>query len=480
MTVVVLLAAGRGLRMRSERPKVLHEAGGRPLLDRVLDTAKAVAGRWESVVVVTAKENSSRKDSSKEERTVAAHLKTNHPRVRIAIQDPPRGTGDAVRAAATAGALREANTVVVLSGDVPLLSVEAVQGLVSTLTKDKRAAVAVLTARLADPTGYGRIVRDKKNSFVRIREEKDSSEKEKKISEINTGTYAFDRVFLERALPLLTSKNSQSEFYLTDVLSLARKAGRRVVLVPGDPSSALGVNSRTDLATVDSLLRRRNAEAAMAAGATLIRPDTITLDDGVVLERDTVVEPFVALLGATRVGAGSVIGQGSVVRDSTFGKNVTVKPYCVIESARVGDASIVGPFARLREGTDLAEGVHVGNFVETKKAKLHAGVKANHLTYLGDTEIGERTNVGAGVITCNYDGFAKHRTTIGRDVFVGSDSQLVAPVAVGDGAVIAAGTTVTQDVPGDALALARVAQTNVPAGGARYRERRSTGEKKKA
>jgi bifunctional UDP-N-acetylglucosamine pyrophosphorylase/glucosamine-1-phosphate N-acetyltransferase len=238
------------------------------------------------------------------------------------------------------------------------------------------------------------------------------------------------------------------------------------------------VNSRADLARVDALLRRRAAEAAMAAGATLRRPETITLDETVVLEPDTVLEPFVTLLGTTRVGAGSTIGQGAVVRDSDFGRNVTVRPYSVIESARVGSGAVVGPFARLREGTDLHEGVHVGNFVETKKAVLKAGVKANHLTYLGDTEIGEKTNVGAGVITCNYDGFSKHRTTIGRNVFVGSDVQLVAPVTVGDGAVIAAGTTVTKDVPADALALARSPQENLPDAGAKYRERKSAGKGK--
>ena len=469
MTVVVLLAAGRGVRMRSERPKVLHEAAGRPLLDRVLDAAKAVAGSAGRVVVVVSKESAA----------VGEHLRA-HPDVRVAIQDPPRGTGDAVRAAAAAGALEKAKTVVVLSGDVPLLSVETIRDLVDVLTKDKKAAVAVLTATVEDPTGYGRIVRDKRKSFVRIREEKDSSNGERKICEINTGTYAFDRVFLEKALPLLTSKNSQSEFYLTDVLSLALKARRTVVTVSGDPASALGVNSRADLAVVDSILRRRNAEAAMAAGATLLRPETITLDDGVSLGTDVVVEPFVTLLGKTTVGAGSRIGQGAVIRDSVLGCGVTIRPYSVIEAARIGDSAIVGPFARLREGTDLAEGVHVGNFVETKKAKLHAGVKANHLTYLGDTEIGARTNVGAGVITCNYDGFQKHRTTIGRDVFVGSDSQIVAPVTIGDGAVIAAGTTVTKDVPEDALALARMRQTNLPAGGAKYRVRKGAGTKKMA
>lgn len=459
MTVVVLLAAGRGVRMRSLRPKVLHEAAGRPLLDRALDTALAVAGSAARVVVVI----------SKESVAVAEHLKA-HPGVLVAVQDPPRGTGDAVRAAAPR--FGKAKQVVVLSGDVPLLDATSVSSLVRALDADPKAAVAVLTATLADPTGYGRIVRDKRKSFVRIREERDSSEIERKIGEINTGTYAFDRAFLEKSLPLLTSKNSQNEFYLTDVLLLALQAKRCVVTVEGDANAALGVNSRADLARVDSILRRRNAEAAMAAGATLLRPETITLDDGVALGTDVVVEPFATLLGKTRVGAGSRIGQGAVIRDAVLGRGVTIRPYSVIEEARIGDGAVVGPFARLREGTDLGAGVHVGNFVETKKAKLHAGVKANHLTYLGDTEIGERTNVGAGVITCNYDGFRKHKTTIGRDVFVGSDSQLVAPVTVGDGAVIGAGTTVTEDVPKDGLAVSRSPQKNVERGGALYRARK--------
>ena len=479
MTVVVLLAAGRGVRMRSSRPKVLHEAAGRPLLERTLDTALAVAGKPEAVVVVVSKKDSERdstksseKDSSKVGSTVGRHLAANYPRVRVAVQDPPRGTGDAVRAAFASGAVGTAETVVVLSGDVPLLSVNAVKGLVEALKADKKAAVAVLTATLPNPTGYGRIVRDRTKKFVRIREEKDSSAKEKKIAEINTGTYAFDRAFLENSLPLLTSKNLQSEFYLTDVLSLALKAKRKVLTFEGDPSSALGVNSREDLAAVDRLLRERAVVAAMRAGATILRPETDTLDDEVVLCEDTTVQPFVTLLGKTVVGTGTTIGQGTVVRDSVLGQNVVVRPYCVIDSAAVGDGCVVGPFARLREGTDLAAGVHVGNFVETKKAKLHEGVKANHLTYLGDTEIGPRTNVGAGVITCNYDGFAKHRTTIGADVFVGSDVQLVAPVTVGDGAIIGAGTTVTKDVPKDSLTTSRAPQENRDGAGAAYRARK--------
>jgi bifunctional UDP-N-acetylglucosamine pyrophosphorylase/glucosamine-1-phosphate N-acetyltransferase len=465
MTVVVLLAAGRGVRMRSERPKVLHEAAGRPLLDRALDTAVAIAGSAAQVVVVVSKEGDA----------VAQHVKGAYPPVRITQQDPPRGTGDAVRVAVPA--FGKASRVVVLSGDVPLLSADTVKGLVEALRADRKAAVAVLTAKVANPTGYGRIVRDRKGAFVRIVEEKDSSSEEKEIGEINAGTYAFDRAFLEESLPLLTSKNSQNEFYLPDTLSLARKAGRHVLLVEGDSLAALGVNSRADLAAVEAILRNRKASEAMQAGTTILRPETVTLDDTVTLEADTVLEPFVTLLGKTRVGGGTVIGQGTVARDTVFGKNVVVMPYCVIESAVVGDGASVGPFARLRAGTDLADGVHIGNFVETKKAVLRKGVKANHLTYLGDTEIGERTNVGAGVITCNYDGFLKNKTTIGRDVFVGSDVQFIAPVTIGDGAIIAAGTTVTEDVPKDALALAREPQKNLPEGGAKYREKKSAGKK---
>jgi bifunctional UDP-N-acetylglucosamine pyrophosphorylase/glucosamine-1-phosphate N-acetyltransferase len=471
VTAVVLLAAGRGVRMRSTRPKVLHEAAGRPLLDRALDTALAVAGDPARVVVVVSKKDSE-KDPSKGRETVGAHLGAHHPRVRLAIQDPPRGTGDAVRAAFASGAVGNSPIVVVLSGDVPLLSAETVNALVEALKKDRKAAVAVLTAKLEEPTGYGRVVRDRQGAFARIVEEKDSSAKEKRIAEINTGTYAFDRAFLEKSLPLLTSKNLQNEFYLTDVLSLARTAKRKVVTVSGDPHSALGVNSREDLAAVSRILRERAVVEAMRSGATILRPETVTLDEGVVLCEDTTVEPFVTLLGKTVVGSGTTIGQGSVVRDAVFGRDVTVRPYCVIESAVVGDGCVVGPFARLREGTELLAGAHVGNFVETKKAKLGEDVKANHLTYLGDTEIGARTNVGAGVITCNYDGFVKHRTTIGKDVFVGSDVQLVAPVTVGDGAVIGAGTTVTQDVPKDALTVSRSPQENREGGGAAYRLRK--------
>jgi bifunctional UDP-N-acetylglucosamine pyrophosphorylase/glucosamine-1-phosphate N-acetyltransferase len=468
-TAVVVLAAGKGVRMKSALPKVLHPAAGRPLLDRALDTAGALlsseSGGRLVVVVGSGRE------------AVEPHVARVAPHAAIALQEPPRGTGDAVRAAVPH--LGDASRVVVLSGDVPLLRPGTVSRLLAALDVRPSTPVAFLTAVLPDPSPYGRVLRDSSGVVVAVVEERDATDDEKKIREVNAGVYAFDRPFLEAALARLEPTNDQGEYYLTDVLAMAVESGRPALgLVAEDPDEMLGVNSRAELARVDTLLRARAAEAAMAGGATLIRPETITLDEETVLAPECVVEPFVSLLGRTSVGAGTRIGQGSVIRDSSIGADVTVKPYCVMEGAIVGDGSFVGPFARLREGTDLAAGVHLGNFVETKKAVLRKGVKANHLTYLGDTEVGEGTNVGAGVITCNYDGFAKNRTTIGKDVFVGSDVQLVAPVTVGDGAIVGAGTTVTEDVPADALTISRSPQTIKLGGGAAYRERKRSGKKK--
>ena len=466
---VVVLAAGRGVRMKSARPKVLHAVAGRPLLDHVLATSRhllAAHGGGDPVVVVGAGRDE-----------VAAHLARTDARAVAVVQDPPRGTGDAVRVASTA--FGEATTVVVLSGDVPLLSLASVERLVAALGGPEGAegadspVVAFLTAHLDDAGSYGRVVRDASKKVLRIVEARDATEDERKIGEINAGVYAFDRAFLDAALPHLTAANTQNELYLTDLLGLAVADGRCVVGIPvEDPREVLGVNSRHELAAVDGLLRNRAVNAALDGGATLIRPETITLDATVVLEPDAVVEPFATLTGASRVGAGARIGQGSVVMDSEIGAGATLRPYRVLERAVVGEGSLVGPFARLREGTVLERDVHVGNFVETKKVRLARGAKANHLTYLGDATVGEGTNVGAGVITCNYDGFDKHMTRIGAGVFVGSDVQLVAPVSVGDGAVIGAGTTVTKDVPPDALAVSRAPQTVVTGGGEAYRRRK--------
>ena len=443
----MVLAAGRGVRMRSEKPKVLHEVAGRPILDRVLDVARQLAGDESRIVVVVG--------AGREQ--VAARVAQVAPGARVAVQEPPRGTGDAVRCALPS--LGGGGDVVILSGDAPLMRAATLGPLLEQ--RRGEVAVAFLTALLPDGGSYGRVVRDATGAVLKNVEAVDADEAQLAIREVNAGFYVFERRFLEEELPRLTAGNAKGEYYLTDLLGSAVAAGRKLVgIAAADADDISGVNSRAELARADAVLRRRAAEAALAGGATLIRPETITLDDTVVLEPDTVVEPFATLRGQTIVGSGTRIGQGSVIADSVFGRGALVKPYCVIDGARVGDGAIVGPFARLREGTELAEGVHVGNFVETKKARLGRGVKANHLTYLGDTVIGERTNVGAGVITCNYDGFAKHETVVGADVFVGSDVQLVAPVTVGDGAIIGAGTTVTRDVPGNAITTARAPQVN--------------------
>jgi bifunctional UDP-N-acetylglucosamine pyrophosphorylase/glucosamine-1-phosphate N-acetyltransferase len=460
---LVVLAAGKGVRMKSSLPKVLHLAAGAPLLGHVLAAGERLAGAAGAgprVVVVGAGRE-----------TVGPWLTAAFPAVIQVVQDPPRGTGDALGVASAA--FGEASRVLVLSGDVPLLRAETLEMLVASLDMPVPAAVAFLTARLPDPAAYGRVVRDASGEVLRIVEARDATETERRIDEINAGVYVFDRGFLDRALPLLSADNAQGEYYLTDLIGIAVAEGRKVVgALVADAREILGVNSRRDLAEVDSVLRRRAADGAMDAGATLLRPETITLDATVVVEPDAILEPFTTLTGATRIGTGARIGQGSVISDSSIGARVEVRPYCVIDRAVVGEGAIVGPFARLREGTDLGEGAHVGNFVETKKATLSRGAKANHLTYLGDVLVGEGTNVGAGTITCNYDGFDKHLTRIGSGVFVGSDVQLVAPVSVGDGAVIGAGTTVTKDVPADALATSRPLLTVVPGGGAAYRTRR--------
>ncbi len=465
---VVLLAAGKGTRLRSGVPKVLHTAAGRSLLDRSLAAARAVARETGDgpLIVVT---------GPGEDDPVADAVRRETPQAVTAPQVEPRGTGDAVRAAL--GHLGDASEVIVLPADAPLLTAGSVLALVRALSEEAGVPAAFLTALVPDPSGYGRVLRDTHGTVIAVVEERDASDRERGIPEVNGGVYVFRRAFLEAALARLEPSNAANELYLTDVLAMAVESGRPARGVPvAGGEELLGVNTRADLARVEEVLRTRAAAAAMVAGATLLRPGTVTLDETVRLAPDVVLEPFTTLLGTTEVGARSRIGQGSVLHDTTLGTDVTVRPYCVMEKARVGDGAIVGPFARLREGTELAPGVHIGNFVETKKARLGRGAKANHLTYLGDTDVGEGTNVGAGVITCNYDGFAKHRTVIGREVFVGSDVQLVAPISVGDGAVIGAGTTVIEDVPAGALATSRAPQRTTEGGGTAYRERKKSGK----
>jgi len=441
---VLVLAAGRGTRMRSAVAKVLHPVLGRPLLAWTLDVARALPASRRGVVV------------GHQAAAVTAALPAGFEAV---LQQEQLGTGHAVRQGRRLFD-GEGNTVV-LSGDTPLLRTATVRALLAEHRR-RRAAVSFLTARQADPAGYGRVVRDERDEVRAIVEHGDADATIRRIDEVNAGVYCFENRFLDRALGRLRSANRQEEYYLTDVIAAAVRARLVVVGVPcADAEEMLGVNDRVQLARVNEVLRRRVLERHMRAGVTVLDPATTWVEHAVRIGADSVLLPGTTLQGTTAVGAGCRIGPYTRVRDSRVGAACVVADCCILEEAIVGPRCLVGPFARLRPGTKLAAGVHIGNFVETKKAHLGAGAKANHLSYLGDAQIGRRVNVGAGTITCNYDGYAKHRTIVGDGVFIGSDTHLVAPVRVGKGALIAAGTTVTRDVPAGALAMSRAPQKNV-------------------
>ena len=387
--------------------------------------------------------------------------------IRIALQPEPKGTGDAARCGLSA--IAPDGIVVVLAGDTPCMRPVS---LAAVIAGAKAGNIAVLTAELANPGGYGRIVRDADGSIARIVEDKDATASEKKIGEINSGLYAFPVAVLRRHLAELKPNNAQGELYLVDVIALARAAGVKTMPVAeGAADDIQGVNDRIQLAAAEKTLRQRINAAWQAAGVTLRDPDSTVIEPDVRLAADVELGPSVHLLRRTQVDEGSSIGQGSILSDTLVGANCTVKPYVVAERAVLGSGVSVGPFAHLREGTDLRTRSRVGNFVETKKTVLGEGSKANHLAYLGDATIGANVNVGAGTITCNYDGANKHATTIDDDVFVGSDTQFVAPVHVGKGATIGAGTTVTRDVPAGALAVSRAPQKEIPG----YRRKRKAG-----
>jgi bifunctional UDP-N-acetylglucosamine pyrophosphorylase / glucosamine-1-phosphate N-acetyltransferase len=451
---VLVLAAGRGTRMRSAVAKVLHPVLGRPLIAWPLAIARALPAARRGVVVGFQADE------------VARALPAGFEAV---LQRRIWGTGHAVRQARRLFA-GEGDTVV-LSGDTPLLAAATVRRLLAEHRR-RRARVSFLTARLADPSGYGRVVRDAGGEVQSVVEHDDADAGTRRIDEVNAGVYCFENRFLDRALGRLRAANRQEEYYLTDVIAAAVRAGLGVVGVPcDDPEEMLGVNDRLQLARVHDVLRRRVLDGLMRAGVTVVDPASTWVEPGVRIGADSVLFPGTILQGRTAVGAGCRIGPHARVRDSRVGPGSVIKDFCVIEEAAIGRHCEVGPFARLRSGTRLAAGVRLGNFVETKKARLGAGAKASHLSYLGDAEIGRRVNIGAGTITCNYDGFAKHRTVVGDDVFVGSDTQFVAPVRVGKGALVAAGTTVTRDVPAGALVVSRTPQKTVAGWAARRRER---------
>ncbi len=446
LIAALLLAAGKGTRMKSDRIKVLHELAGRPMLAWPLAAARE-AGADELVVVV-----------GHQAEQVQEHL-VALPGVRIALQEEQLGTGHAVSCALPELSAAAA-TVLILCGDTPLLTGATLQRLLAAHHAGG-AAVTVLTARLNNPFGYGRIVRDAEGRVRRIVEQKDATPEEAAIPEVNSGIYCMELSFLKTHIGSLGSENAQNEYYLTDLVAIAVAEHQQcAAVVADDPREIMGVNDRQQLAYAGHLLRQRINNRLMRDGVTLVDPERTYIDAGVVIGPDTEIWPGCVLQGRTVIGRGCLLESNVQVCDCTVGDRSHLKSGSVLEGAVLHAGVAVGPMAHLRPGTVLHDEVKIGNFVETKKAVLGVGSKASHLTYLGDAEIGRDVNVGCGTITCNYDGVNKHRTVIGDRVFVGSDVQLVAPVTVGDGALIAAGTTVTRDVPPDSLAIARTPQVN--------------------
>jgi bifunctional UDP-N-acetylglucosamine pyrophosphorylase/glucosamine-1-phosphate N-acetyltransferase len=441
---VIILAAGLGTRMKSDLPKALHLLGGKPLLRHVLDASTGIAPERTVVVI------------GHQADLVRAAVEGCD--VEITVQEEQLGTGHAVRQAADA--IRSARgPVMVLCADTPLLTTATLRSLVERHAK-RKAAVTLVTAVVDDPTGYGRIVRAR-TGVSRIVEEKDASRVQRRIREVNAGIYCFDGAFLLAALGGMTNRNAQNEYYLPDAVALARTKRRAVEAVTcGDADEVLGINSRMDLSRAEAVLRARTNVRWMQDGVTMHDPAAVSIGPDVRVGRDTVLYPNVRLEGTTTLGEGCTVYPGARIADSALGDRVTIKDCCVIERARIADGASVGPFAHLRPETVIGRGARIGNFVEVKKSSIGADSKANHLAYIGDATVGSGVNIGAGVITCNYDGFRKHPTVIEDGVFVGSDAQLVAPVRIGKGAVVAAGATITRDVPADALAITRVPQEN--------------------
>lgn len=437
---VIILAAGLGTRMKSERAKVLHEIGGLPLITYVARTAKSLDPRKIFVIVG---------HQAGEVGVVVADEVGGL--AEFVTQTEQRGTGDAVMAA-RAHLERADSVVVVLSGDVPLLKPETLRSFIKEHEKSG-AACSILSVRLENPTGYGRVIRDSKDGFARIVEQKDAAEEERQVKEINSGIYCFTAKKLFGALSRVEPTNKQGEYYLTDVPAILLGDGDKVdVFLHGDPREVSGVNTRAELAEFENLLRRNTVRKLMVeSGVTFLDPSHAYISAETKIGRDCVIYPGVSIEGTSTIGDGCEIRSGTRITNSNIGDRVTVKDHCVIVDSTVRSNCAVGPFAHLRMNALLEETSVVGNFVEVKKSRLGRGSKSMHLTYLGDATIGEKTNIGAGTITCNYDGKNKHETIIGDNVKIGSDTMLVAPITVGNGSITAAGSVVTEDVPPNSL-----------------------------
>ena len=460
---VVILAAGKGTRLKSSLAKVLHRAGGRTLVEHVV-RACAPLGAKQTVVVVG--------HQAEQVAPVVEPLGAES-----VLQQPQHGTGHAMQVARRA--LGRAKFAVVLPGDAPLVRTETLKALVAA-HRAGNAAATILTAVLADPSGYGRILRKSEKAVGAIIEESQLTEEQRELNEINSAIYCFTLDKLWPALAHVKPNNKHREYYLTDTIAAMTTGGETVLAeVAPDSREILGCNTRADLAEVDRIFRERKRAALMDAGVSIQLPETVLIDPEVTAGEDTMLEAGVQLLGKTKLGARCSIGAGSILRDTVLGDDVIVEPHCVTTESRLDDRVHIGPFARLRPGNHLKAGVRIGNFVELKKSTLGQGTKANHLSYLGDARIGSKSNIGAGTITCNYDGFHKFPTTIGNKVFIGSDTALVAPVRIGDGAYVAAGSTITENVPADALAIARGRQVNKAGWASRKRRELAAAEKPK-
>ncbi|MBI3209954.1 MAG: bifunctional UDP-N-acetylglucosamine diphosphorylase/glucosamine-1-phosphate N-acetyltransferase GlmU [Candidatus Solibacter usitatus] len=442
---ILILAAGLGTRMKSKQAKVLHRAGGKSLVEHVVDSALELTAPDHVCVVVG-------HQAEKVQEVLASRG------VRFVRQTEQQGTGHAVLCCEES-ATDKTGRVIVLYGDVPLLSVATLRRLLEMHDKSGAAAVAITTI-VDDPYGYGRIVRNQAGDVTGIVEHKAATDEQRRIREINAGIYSFDAPLLWRHLHDIGTANPAGEYYLTDMVEILNANGHRVApLVVEDPSELLGINTRVELALIDKIMRDRAVREHMLAGVTIERPETVTIDAGVRIGQDTVIEPFARLLGTTVIGGNCHVGACSILENARLDDGATVLAFTMVADSHLATGARVGPYSRLRMNAEIESGAVIGNFVELKKTRMGKGAKAQHLAYLGDSTIGAKANIGAGTITCNYDGRRKHETHIGAGAFIGSNSTLVAPIEIGDGSYVGAGSVLTDAVPEDALALGRARQT---------------------
>ena len=454
----IILAAGKGTRMKSSLVKVLHPILGKPMLSYLIDVSRK-ALKADKTVIVVGYQGEKVQEAFSRNGLIFVH------------QNPQLGSGHAVLCTESAFHGYE-GTILILCGDVPLVEADTLAKVVDFHRREK-ADLTVVTTKLPDPTGYGRVVRRDSKQVERIVEDVDASPLERAISEINTGLYCVEASFIFDALKRVHSDNSQREYYLTDVVEIARHERRKTLAFEfSDSDQLLGINTRVDLARGNEILRRRYLHQWMLDGVTIVDPETAYIESDVTMGQDTVIHANCVIQGKTTIGSHCTVGPNCLIINSQIDKEVIIRPFSIVEDSRIARGAVIGPFSRLRPQTQVLEDARVGNFVEVKKSVIGRGSKANHLAYIGDATVGERTNIGAGTITCNYDGFDKHPTFIGDEVFVGSNAELVAPVRIGNQAVVGAGSTITKDVPDGSLAVSRAGQRNIGKWGKKQRKRK--------